>query len=59
VNRVVEEAPAVKPSAPNLTNAELTLPDGSKPAQTFGAYRLEVRNDLRVRVRLETMKDPR
>lgn len=57
VNRVVEEAPAVKPSTPNLTNAELTLPDGSKPAQTFGAYRLEVRHDLQVRVRLAVMKD--
>ena len=57
VNRVVEAAPTVKSPTPNLTNAELTLPDGSKPAQTFGAYRIEVRHDLQVRVRLEVMKD--
>lgn len=57
VNRVVEQAPTAGPAAPNLTNAELTLADGSKPAQSFGAYRIDVRHDTRVHVRLEVMKD--
>lgn len=56
VNRLVDEAPSVNPRAPNLTNAELTMPDGSKPAQTFGAYRIDVRVDTQVRIRLEVMK---
>lgn len=57
VNRIVEQAPTVKATVPNLTSVELTLPDGTKPAQTFGAYRLDVRRDTQVRVRLDIVKE--
>lgn len=58
VNRVVDAAPSAQAGPPNLTNAELTLPDGGKPAQTFGAYRLDVHHDTHVRIQLEILKDP-